>query len=96
MQVRCNDIQKQFSHLIDSFEILNDKIVFMLKVIDEDDLKSLDDDKQLQSVFEDIELKYCYVDIPKGIKIGRNEQIDKIEKFEQRLYFREIFVSWTD
>ena len=96
MQVRCNDIQKQFSHLIDSFEILNDKIVFMLKVIDEDDLKSLDDDKQLQLVFEGIELKYCYVDIPKGIKIGRKEQIDKIKKFEQRLYFREIFVSWTD
>ena len=96
MRVQCSDIKRQFSHLIDSFEILDDKIVFMLKVIDEDDLKSLDDDKQLQLVFEGIELKYCYVEIPKGIKIGRKEQIDTVKKFEQRLYFREIFVSWTD
>ena len=47
MQVQCSDIKRQFSHLIDSFEILDDKIVFMLKVIDEDDIKSKDDNEQL-------------------------------------------------
>ena len=96
MRVQCSDIKRQFSHLIDSFEILDDKIVFMLKVIDEDDIKSKDDNEQLQLVFEDIELKYCFVDIPKGIKIGRKEQIDKVKEFQRSLEIREIFVFWTD
>ena len=96
MRVQCSDIKRQFSHLIDSFEILDDKIVFMLKVIDEDDIKSKDDNEQLQLVFEDIELKYCFVDIPKGIKIGRKEQIDKVKEFQRSLQIREIFVFWTD
>ena len=96
MRVQCSDIKRQFSHLIDSFEILDDKIVFMLKVIDEDDIKSKDDNEQLQLVFEDIELKYCFVDMPKGIKVGRKEQIDKVKEFQRSLQIREIFVFWTD
>ena len=47
MRGRCSDILRQFSHLIDSFDILDDKIVFMLKVIDEGDLKSINDVEQL-------------------------------------------------
>ena len=75
MRNRCNDIKKQFSHLIHSFEVANDKIIFELKVLDDNDSKSIIDVEQLELVFEDIELKYCYIDIPKDIKIGRKEQI---------------------
>jgi hypothetical protein len=44
-------------------------------VLDDNDSKSIIDVEQLELVFEDIELKYCYIDIPKDIKIGKKEQI---------------------
>ena len=34
--------------------------------------------------------------MPKGIKVGRKEQIDKVKEFQRSLEIREIFVFWTD
>ena len=57
----------------------------MLKVIVEDDFNSFNDVEKLSLVFEDIELKYCFVDIPKGIKMERKEQIEKVNEFQRSL-----------